>query len=129
MHETAHFFDKSASKKAITLEDILEELVGEIWDESDEIECPLVKVRDNAYDISGELSIHDMLEMLELPTDMIESTYSTVGGWVMELLDRIPKQGDTAEFENFEIRVLKTFDNRIVKINLEIKEETEEEEE
>ena len=112
----------------ITLEDILEELVGEIWDESDEVECPLVKVRENAYDVIGELSIHDMLEMLELPTDMIESTYSTVGGWVMELLDRIPKQGDKAEYGIFKIKVLKTFEQRIVKLNIEIENETEEEE-
>ena len=111
----------------ITLEDILEELVGEIWDESDEIQFPLVEVRKNVYDISGELSIHDMLEMLDLPTDMIESTYSTVGGWVLELLDRIPKQGDTAEYGNFKIKVLKIFEQRIIKIRLEILEEKVEE--
>lgn len=111
----------------ITLEDILEELVGEIWDESDEIQFPLIKVRDNVYDVSGELSTHDMLEMLELPTDMIESTYSTVGGWVMELLDRIPNQGDKVADGIFSVTVLKTFEQRIIKIRLEISNEENEE--
>lgn len=112
----------------VTLEDILEELVGEIWDESDDVETPLRKVADNIYIVLADLSVRDMLEMLDLPADLLESTYTTVGGWVMELLGRIPRQGDETEYGIFKIRVLKTFEHRVMKIKLELIEEKTEEE-
>lgn len=111
----------------VTLEDILEELVGEIYDESDDVEIPLLKVGENTYEVSAELSVHDMLEMLEMPVDLLESAYTSVGGWVMELIGRIPEEGDETEDKMFKIRVLKIFEQRIVKVRIRIKKDSEEE--
>ena len=85
------------TKGIITLEDIIEELVGEIYDEDDEIITNIVKLPDGRYEAAGDLNISDLLEMLEFDEDMIESEYSTVGGWITELLEHIPEAGETAE--------------------------------
>lgn len=104
----------------VTLEDILEELVGEIWDENDEIHNPILKVGENRYEVSAELNLHDMLEELDLPIDTVESTHKSVGGWVLELLGRIPNTGDVAKSGIFEIMVKETSEQRIVKLLIKI---------
>ncbi len=88
----------------VTLEDILEELVGEIYDENDDEMPSFLKIDDNRYVVSGELSIADMLENLDLPEDMIETECNSVGGFVMELLGHIPSNGETVKFGVFEFR-------------------------
>ena len=104
----------------VTLEDILEELVGEIWDENDEIHNPILEVGENRYEVSAELNLHDMLEELGLPIDTVESTHKSVGGWVLELLGRIPNVGDVAKAGIFEIMVKETSEQRIVKLLIKV---------
>lgn len=106
------------TKGIITMEDIIEELVGEIYDENDEIVDNFVKIAENEYEISGELSVNDMLEKLGLPEDVIESSANTVGGWVMELLGHVAAQGETAQSGAFTLTVLAAEDNKIQKIKL-----------
>ncbi|MGN0675247.1 MAG: hemolysin family protein, partial [Oscillospiraceae bacterium] len=79
----------------VTMEDIIEELVGEIYDETDEVIDNVVEVADHMYDVQADMSINDMLEELELPENLIETDSNTVGGWVMELFGRIPETGAT----------------------------------
>lgn len=104
----------------VTLEDIIEELVGEIYDENDEVITMLYKISDNLYEISGELSINDMLEQLELPLESISSEVNSVGGWVMELLGRIPSIGDTITTGIFTLTVIKTDGQKLEKIKLSV---------
>jgi CBS domain containing-hemolysin-like protein len=104
----------------VTMEDIIEELVGEIYDENDEVESHVIKSGENEYIISADLSISDMIEYLELPEDVIDSESNTVGGWVMELFDRIPNENDVAENGLFEITVLSVKHQHIDRIKMKV---------
>ena len=106
------------TKGIVTLEDIIEELVGEIYDENDEVIPSIVKTSENEYEVSGDLSISDMLDQLGLDEDMIESTYTSVGGWVTEILEHIPEQNETAEYGAFKITVLQVKEQSVEKIRL-----------
>lgn len=104
----------------VTMEDIIEELVGEIYDENDEIISPLQKVSENCWDVEADLSVTDLLEELDLPEDLIETERNSVGGWSMELFGRIPERG--AEITNglFSIKILEVGEQRVKKIRLTI---------
>jgi CBS domain containing-hemolysin-like protein len=104
----------------ITMEDIIEELVGEIYDENDEIVEPVVSVGENAYEIMADLSLSDMAEKLSLPEDSIESESKTVGGWVMEMFECIPEKGSSVQKGIFTVTVLESGDHSVRRIRLEI---------
>lgn len=77
----------------VTLEDILEELVGEIWDEHDEVQNDIERLSDNEYLVQGGMSIDDFFEFFDI--DQKEKEVSTVNGWIMQNLDKIPEIDDT----------------------------------
>ena len=108
----------------VTMEDILEELVGEIWDEHDEVIEEMEKLTDGSYRIVCSASIDDLAELFDIKTDP-ESDITTVSGWVMECLGRIPQEGDTFSSEGLFVTVTKTDARRVVEI-LVRKEDTEE---
>ena len=113
----------------VTMEDIIEELVGEIYDENDEVIDSVVEVAENTYDIQADTSISDMLEKLGLPNDLIETDSNSVGGWVMELFGRIPEMGDTITTGIFTVTVLEADEQSVSKvgIKLDVPEEKEDE--
>ena len=78
----------------VTLEDILEEIVGEIWDEHDEIIEEIKEIGEKEYIVSGKANIENLFSMLDIDHE-IESV--TVGGWAMEALGKIPEVGDSFE--------------------------------
>lgn len=120
MHMAVILDQYGGTKGIITLEDIIEELVGEIYDENDEIVHNFIKLDENMYEVSGDLSIGDMLDELELPENEIETSANTVGGWVMELLGHVAANGESVESGAFRLTVLEIDDNRILKVKLEI---------
>lgn len=127
MHMAVVLDQYGGTKGIITLEDIIEELVGEIYDENDEVIDTFVKTGENEYEVSGELSIGDLLENLGLPENEIESSGNTVGGWVMELLGHVAEEGETAESGAFRLTVISVEDKKIQKIRLVISTADEEE--
>lgn len=112
----------------VTMEDIIEELVGEIYDENDEVIDSVVEVAEHTYDIQADTSISDMLEKLGLPDNLIETDSNSVGGWVMELFGRIPETGDTTATGIFTVTILEADEQSVSKvgIKLDVPEEKEE---
>ena len=110
----------------VTLEDILEELVGEIWDEHDEVINEIEKISDTEYIVHGSTNLEDLFEILDMgmkiDEEVEEMEVVTVSGWVMEeVLGRIPVQGDSGTWQNLEVSVLEMDENRVEKIRLVIK--------
>ena len=94
----------------VTMEDILEELVGEIWDEHDEIEEPFQQLSEDTYMVDGSVTLDDFCDMFDIRTD---SDSVSLGGWIMDQMERIPDQGDSFDYENLTITVSKTDDHRV----------------
>ena len=84
----------------VTIEDILEELVGEIWDESDEIVNECVKTGNNTYEVSGDMNIEDFFAEVDFDPKDFECEYSTVGGWAIQMLNADPHVGDNFIFSD-----------------------------
>lgn len=104
----------------VTMEDIIEELVGEIYDENDEIIDSVVKVAENVYDVQADMNISDLLERLELPEDLIETDSNTVGGWAMELFGRIPERSASITSGIFTVTVLEADEQSVSKVGIKI---------
>ena len=98
----------------VTIEDILEEIVGEIWDESDEIVSEMVEQAPNVYEILGEMSIGDLFYELDFHPKDFECEYSTVGGWAIQSLEAEPHVGDKFTYEFLEIEVTEMEDDILV---------------
>lgn len=110
----------------ITMEDILEELVGEIYDEHDEIEEFYKKIDDNTYLVKGDLDIDDMFEYFNIVTKE-EYDFVTTSGWVIHNCDCIPQIGQEFDFENLHITVTDADAKKVNEIKVEIKEPDNEE--
>lgn len=104
----------------LTMEDVLEELVGEIWDEYDEIQEQFIEIGENSFEVSGELSLRDLAEHLDLDDDHFESEYITVGGWAVENFNGIPKVNDTFKYENLLVRTIEVDGLRVSKLRIDI---------
>ncbi len=103
----------------ITLEDILEEIVGEIWDESDEIVRDVVPCSENCYEVKGELNVYDFFDALDCnPSGGFETEYTTVGGWATEMLHGEPSLGGQFTFRNLEVEVTAMEKLRITKLRV-----------
>ena len=89
----------------ITLEDLLEQLVGEIWDENDDIIEPCVEVGENIYQCSGLMGLHDFFDEIDYDGKNFESEYTTLGGWAVEMLDARPEVGRSFEYDTLRVTV------------------------
>lgn len=123
----------------VTMEDALEELVGEIFDEHDDVPFRIKKIDENHYEVNGDLEIEALFEELEIDERSEETEATTVGGWVQDSLQRVPQTGDTVtykvmakviydeisqddgiDYKFFIFKVLSIKKNRITKLSLEI---------
>lgn len=113
----------------VSLEDVLEELVGEIWDESDEIEYEVVRDGDGTYVAKGDANINNLMEEIEMRFDLEEYDGSTIGGFVQYKLQRSPITGDEITIGNIQMTVTSIRNRRIryVRITVDLPEETDSE--
>lgn len=105
----------------VTVEDILEELVGEIWDEDDEVEDIFVRLDDGGFEIDPEVDIEEAFELMEYddPEDA-DWEHKLLGEWVYEQFDLMPAEGDSFTYHDLQITVLEMKQNRIIKVGARI---------
>jgi CBS domain containing-hemolysin-like protein len=109
------------------MEDILEQLVGDIWDESDEIENDFVQTDENTWEVLGDANIEDMFDMLDVDYRDFESEFTTVSGWAIEMLDSDPHVGDSFKYENIFVIVSEMEGERVIKLTVLVEPKVEEE--
>lgn len=100
----------------VTMEDVLEQLVGEIWDETDEIEDEVVERAEGVWELDGDMSIGDFTELLEINPEQFETESATVGGWTLETFGSFPEEGSVIRWENLSVTVLKMDGLRVEKV-------------
>lgn len=100
----------------VTLEDILEEIVGEIEDEYDKGEPPIQKIDEDNYKVAAKVSIHDLNEFLEL--DLPEKEFETVGGLIYDLVGGVPEEGKMIAYKGLSFQVERVKGQRIVKVKV-----------
>lgn len=114
----------------VTMEDILEELVGDIWDDTDVVVTECIATGENTYDVLGDMNIDDFLEEIEFvkPEDFA-CEYSTMGGWAIQMLEADPHVGDSFRYENIFVIVADMDEERVTKLTVLVEERKDEEEE
>lgn len=100
----------------ITMEDILEELVGEIWDEHEEKVKTITKVDDTTFKFNAEISLDDFFRYLKI--EHPGNSFKSLGGWLVHEMERIPEQGEKIYYQNLEITIDKIENRRIRKLTV-----------
>ena len=103
----------------VTMEDVLEELVGEIWDETDSDCVPIRQIADNKWEVRGEVNIEDLFEAIDFTDKHFDCDYSSVAGWALEVLEHIPAPGEDFTYKNLRITVQQVEDQRILSLTVE----------
>ena len=114
----------------VTMEDILEELVGDIWDDTDIIVPECTATGENTYEVTGYMNIDDFFEEIDfVKPETFMCEYSTMGGWAIEMLDADPHLGDSFRYENLFVIVAQMEDERVSKLTVLVEPKPKEEEE
>ena len=100
----------------LSMEDVLEQLVGEIWDDTDEVEEEIVERPDGQYELDGDMVISDFLELVGIKEKDFEADSETVGGWTLEMFGAFPKLGDSFRYEDMSVTVLEMDGLRVEKV-------------
>lgn len=98
----------------ITLEDIIEQIVGEIWDEHDEAVKNIQQIDENSYEFNAELPLDEFCEMMKIEAP--ESSSHTLGGWIFEMFERVPNVGETLHYGPLTLTVQQVENRRIRKV-------------
>lgn len=103
----------------VTMEDILEELVGEIWDETDSARTMIQQIDESVWHVDGDAHIEDLVETLHLKqSDFEDADFTTVGGWALKNLQHIPAVGEQFTYEQFQITIESMDEKRIAFVNV-----------
>ena len=112
----------------LTMEDVLEQIVGEIWDEKDIIDEEFSELPDGSYEVDGDMRIEDLFYELDIEDKDFDDDNATMGGWAIEMLGGYPKKGDSFRYKQLEIEVTDVRNLRVRSLNVRLipEEETEE---
>ena len=111
----------------LTMEDVLEQIVGEIWDEKDIIDEEFVELDPTHYEVDADMRLEDFFDELDLDEDELDDDNATVGGWAIEMLGGYPEAGESFEFENIKVTVAETEGMRVTEVLAEVLPEEDEE--
>ena len=114
----------------VSMEDVLEQIVGDIWDDEDVVEQEVVRRTEGEWELDGNMMLYELEELLGLSEGAIEAESSTVGGWTIETFGGFPQVGESFTWENITVTVLEMTDGRrvdrvLVKVNGETEGKTE----
>ncbi len=128
-HHLAIVLDEFGGMMGIlTMEDIVEELVGDIFDEMDEVVLDYKELEENIYEVDGDMNIYDFLELIEYDDRDFESEYTTVGGWCTDILEKFPEVGDIFDFANVTVEITQIDRMRVEKAKVIVTKENDDEE-
>ena len=103
----------------LTLEDILEEIFGDIFDESDEVETDIEDVGENTYLVDATVGIEEFFDSIDYaPPEDFDSEYTTIGGWAVEMLDKFPEKGDSFTYDALSVTVTKAAGMRVEQLKI-----------
>ena len=111
----------------VSMEDVLEQIVGDIWDDTDVIEQEVVERAEGEYELDGDMNIYDFLELVGIPEEDFEAESATLGGWTVERFGSFPKKGDSFRYEDLSVTVLEMDGRRVEKLLVKIEPPAEEE--
>lgn len=103
----------------VTMEDVLEGLVGEIWDEHDEVIENIKTLENDTYLVNGGTPISELADLHEFSDEVLDDN-ATVNGWVLDNLGKIPEVGDSFEYENLSVKIIKTDGKRASEIEVKV---------
>ena len=95
----------------VTMEDVLEQLVGEIWDENDDIVNDWQQISETRYECSGDMNLSEFFDRLDLDDRELDTEYTTVGGWASERIGAMPVEFDAFDYKNYTMIVKQLDDN------------------
>lgn len=111
----------------LSMEDVLEQIVGEIWDETDVVEQEVVRHDSGELELDGAMVIDDFIELIGLDEESFQVESETVGGWTVESFGKFPSEGDSFTYENLTVSVLSMDGRRVEKVLVKIAENESEE--
>ena len=100
----------------VSMEDVLEELVGDIWDETDTIERDIVEKGEGLYELDGDTPIYEFLELMNMQESEFDFDSETVGGWCIEINNGFPAVNSIFTYENLEVRILAVTERRVRRV-------------
>ncbi len=100
----------------LSMEDVLEQLVGDIWDESDEVDEEIVSLGGGRFDVDADMRIEDFFEELDIDDRDFDDDNTTLGGWAIEQLGRYPRVGDQFDYRNLTITIKKRRKLRVIRL-------------
>ena len=100
----------------VSMEDVMEQIVGDIWDESDVVEHEVVQREKSEYELDGAMILSDFLELVGLNEDDVDAESNTVGGWTLEMFGSFPQEGDSFTYRNLTVTVLSMDGRRVERV-------------
>jgi len=104
----------------ISMEDVLEQVVGDIWDETDTVEDEVTKKSESEYEIDGDMPISDFLDLMDIREENFDFESETVGGWTIESFGRFPEAGESFRYADFTVTVLAMNELRVERVLVKI---------